>query len=338
MEVRQGLTHVFSTFPSYAVHFSDDRHRILGAAPSLDRFSNGVYAVAVDLDAVVESDITGWMSMGLPQQQRTDGVEFAGWQQWLHEDVHWRLAPAVAETLRRQLAAWYRSGGAEGPAVVLKQDRCREVTARQGLVLKKMIPHAGVLSRLRFAVRPSLSRRACRMALGLRAVGVPVVEPVAFGRKIRCGLTCAEMTVTVWLDRADALSVWLPRNPSRTDDVLRAYGALLGMFHRNGYANRDLKDENVLCLRDDPSSLWVADMDGVRDCRRISRFRAARDWRALVRSLAILGCADNASLAKVVQGYNAQVPSRLRWRRLPWFSEQARRLGDQKRAGSISLS
>ncbi len=276
--------------------------------------------------------------MVLSQQQRADGIEIADWQPWSHHDVHWRLAPGVAETVREQLAAWRRPDCAEDPAEVLKQDRCREVTAWQGVVLKKMFPHPGVLSRLRFAVRPSLARRACRLALGLRAAGVPVVEPVAFGRGTHCGVTFAEMTVTVWLHRADALSAWLPRHASRMDDVLMAYGALLGMFHRNGYSNRDLKDENVLCLRDDPSSLWVADMDGVRYCRRISRFRAARDWRALGRSLAILGCADTKSLAKVLEGYNAKVPSRLRWRRLPWFSEQARRLGKQKRAATSSPS
>ncbi len=258
-------------------------------------------------------------------QYPAEGAGVADWQPWSHNGVQWYIAPEAPDDLRERLANWNHPSCPDGNTVVLKQDRCRNVTAHGNLVMKTMYPRPGVWSRMRFAVRPSFSRRACRLALGLRAAGVPVVEPLAYGRRQRAGLTDTEITVTARLHHTDTLSVWLRRKSSRHNDILAAYGALMGAFHARGFSNRDLKDENVLCLNDDPISLWVADMDGVRYCRRISRFRCARDWRALVRSLAICGCADETSLACILEGYNATVPSRLRWRRQPWFSEQARR-------------
>lgn len=237
------------------------------------------------------------------------------WQPWRCHGVEWRIAPDAPADLRERLADWDPFHAAAVDVEVLKRHRGRNITARGDLVMKTMYPKPGLWHRTRFGVRPSVARRACCLALGLRAAGAPVAQPFAFGRRRTFGLTLAEITVAQRLCNADKLSVWLRRKSGLQPKILAAYGALMGTFHAHGFSNRDLKDGNVLCLRDDPSSLWVADLDGVRYVRRLNRFRRARDWRVLVRSAAYCGCADEASLTCMLEGYHAVVPPR--FSRLP---------------------
>ncbi len=249
------------------------------------------------------------------------------WQRWYGNGVAWRLAPDSADALRDQLAIWNMVFATSDPTETLKSDKRHVITARGHLVMKRMQPRAGIWHRLRFAVRPSIARRACRLAVALRAAGLPVAEPLACGRQRRYGLTTAELTVATRISGVFPVTAVLRRASPERSVLLKAYGALLGRFHACGYANRDLKDENVLWSGSMADPLWVVDMDGVRRPRWLTRLRCARDWMALTRSLAICGCDDDQSLTLALQGYNAAVPPRLQWPRFPWFTETARRLG-----------
>ncbi len=252
------------------------------------------------------------------------------WKRCHVNGIVWRLSPFVSDTMLDRLAVLRDERGDIAGVELLKRDLCHVVKACDGLVLKKVTPRPGCLHGLRFALRPARFARACRYSLELRAAGVPVAEPLAYGQTVRFGLKTAELMVTRRIEEVGTLTHILTGDSSRREKLLEPYGTLLGMFHRNGFSNRDLKDGNVLCSRSGDASLWVADMDGVRRCLRLSRFRSARDWWPIIRSLAVNDCADDESLARVLRGYNAAVPARLKWRNMPWFCEHARRAGRPK--------
>lgn len=234
------------------------------------------------------------------------------WQPWRCCGIEWRIAPEAPPDLREQLAEWYPPVGKSSDVEVLKQHRWRNISARGTLVMKIMYPKPGLWNRARFGVRPSVARHACRIATTLRATGVPIAEPYAYGQNRPFGLALEEITVAERLRDTDTLTLWLRRQSGKQREILTAYGALMGKFHAQGFSNRDLKDGNVLCQNDNPSSLWVVDLDGVRYVRRLNLFRQARDWRVLVRSLVLCGCADEVSLECMLHGYHAAVPPRLR--------------------------
>ncbi len=242
------------------------------------------------------------------------------WQSWLSNGVRWQLAPGAAAQLRGRLAVWHPLTGDAVNARVLKCDQRRLVSTLDGIVVKRMTPRSGPWHRGRFALRPSRARRACMHALDLRAAGLPVAEPLAYGATFRCGLRVAEMLVTRLIPDVAPLTVRLRNGGPSRDEALTAYGALLGRFHCQGFSNRDLKDDNVLCSLSDPVRLWVADMDGVRRIRRLTPFRCQRDGRVLMRSLMLCGCGNAACAGCVLAGYNSVVPERLHWHGRPLAS------------------
>ena len=125
----------------------------------------------------------------------------------------------------------------------------------------------------------------------------------------------ADYCLTAELEQAEPLTAWLRRqttDPAMRASVMRAYGQLTAAFHRNGFFNRDLKHENVLCALADPRQLWVVDLDGVRWRGWITRRRAARDLRRVGLSLASAGWSGEPDVAAFFNAYNAAVPAPLR--------------------------
>ncbi|MFA5044051.1 MAG: lipopolysaccharide kinase InaA family protein, partial [Kiritimatiellia bacterium] len=182
---------------------------------------------------------------------------------------------------------------APGSRVLKAYAGCR-VTARAGMVLKEYRPLAGWRG-WRFGLRPSRTRRAFLMGRRLADCGIPTPTPIAWFVERRFGLRRSEQVLTAELEHTEPLTAWLQRrvsDPVMRAEVMRAYGRLAAAFHRNGFFNRDLKHENVLCAIADPRQLWVVDLDGVRRRGWITRRRAARDLRRVGLSLAAEGGAS----------------------------------------------
>ena len=197
---------------------------------------------------------------------------------------------------------------------VLKASAGCSVTAQAGMVLKEYRPLAGWRG-WRFGLRPSRTRRAFLMGRRLADCGIPTPTPIAWAIERRFGLRQADYCLTAELEQAEPLTAWLQRqarDPATRASVMRAYGQLTAAFHRNGFFNRDLKHENVLCAIADPRQLWVVDLDGVHWRGWITRRRAARDLRRVGLSLASAGGASGPDVAAFFNTYNAAVPARLR--------------------------
>ena len=201
----------------------------------------------------------------------------------------------------------------KGGRVLKAYAGCR-VTAQAGMVLKEYRPLAGWRG-WRFGLRPSRTRRAFLMGRRLADCGIPTPMPIAWALERRFGLRRADYCLTAELEQAEGLTAWLQRqvsDPAARASVMRAYGQLTAAFHRNGFFNRDLKHENVLCAIADPRQLWVVDLDGVRWRGWVTRRRAARDLRRVGLSLASAGGASAPDVAAFFNSYNAAVPARLR--------------------------
>jgi membrane protease YdiL (CAAX protease family)/tRNA A-37 threonylcarbamoyl transferase component Bud32 len=206
----------------------------------------------------------------------------------------------------------------KGGRVLKAYAGCR-VTAQAGMVLKEYRPLAGWRG-WRFGLRPSRTRRAFLMGRRLADCGIPTPTPIAWAIERRCGLRRADYCLTAELAQTEPLTAWLQRqvsDPAARASVMRAYGQLTAAFHRNGFFNRDLKHENVLCAMADPRQLWVVDLDGVRRRGWITRRRAAKDLRRVGLSLASAGWSGAPDVAAFFNAYNAAVPVRLRRDRFP---------------------
>ncbi|MBU0714581.1 MAG: CPBP family intramembrane metalloprotease [Verrucomicrobia bacterium] len=206
----------------------------------------------------------------------------------------------------------------KGGRMLKAYEGCR-VTAQAGMVLKEYRPLAGWRG-WRFGLRPSRTRRAFLMGRRLADCGIPTPTPIAWTIERRFGLRRAEQGITTELEQAEPLTAWLQRqvsDPALRASVMHAYGQLTAGFHRNGFFNRDLKHENVLCAIADPRQLWVVDLDGVHWRGWITRRRAARDLRRVGLSLASAGGASEPDVAAFFKAYNATVPARLRRDQFP---------------------
>jgi tRNA A-37 threonylcarbamoyl transferase component Bud32 len=201
---------------------------------------------------------------------------------------------------------------------LLKNTRGSRVAAADGWVIKESAARRG-RSRLRYGLRRSGADRAARLALRAVSAGIPTPEPMAWAT-VRSGiLRVREYLVTEEVPNARPLTALLagtaPLDPTRAV-VAREYGRLLGMFHGAGLSNRDMKDQNVLVAGD--SDLRVLDMDGVQVMPVLPRWRAGRDFYAVVRSLGIYSWREPETLHALLEGYNSQVPPRLRRDAVPF--------------------
>ncbi len=229
----------------------------------------------------------------------------------------WHVFPDEEAKFKNWLEA-HSSPQAPGARVLKAYDGCR-VTALDGIVWKEYRPPRGWRS-WRFAFRPSRTRRAFLMGHRLAACGIPTSTPIAWSSERRFGMRRADHGITTELVGTESLTAWLQRqtgDPATRATVMRAYGQLAAAFHRNGFFNRDLKHENVLCARTDPGQLWVVDLDGVRWRGWITRRRATRDLRRVGLSLAAEGWSAKPDVDAFFKAYNAAAPARLRRERFP---------------------
>lgn len=225
----------------------------------------------------------------------------------------WHVLPAEATRFADWLNSQAQADASPGVRVLKAYAGCH-VTAQAGMVLKEYRPLAGWRG-WRFGFRPSRTRRAFLMGRRLADCGIPTPTPIAWAIERRFGLRRAEYCLTAELEQAEGLTAWLQRqtaDPAMRADVMRAYGQLTAAFHRNGFFNRDLKHENVMCATADPRQLWVVDLDGVRWRGWITRRRAARDLRRVGLSLASAGWSGKPDVAAFFNAYNAGVSARLR--------------------------
>lgn len=190
---------------------------------------------------------------------------------------------------------------------------CRVIN-KDGLVFKQYRPKDFINS-LRFAFRPLRVKRAFRLAGALIDRGLPTPPILAWSAERRFGLLMSEAMIVSEVKDAEPLTDWLKRKtdePAVRLKVMEAYGNLMAAFHRHGYSNRDLKHENVMCLKKNPWLLYVVDLDGVRRHFLLTSRRAGRDLMRIGKSLAALGWTDKTEIAAFFAAYNSQVPARLR--------------------------
>lgn len=225
----------------------------------------------------------------------------------------WHVLPGEETRFANWLDSQAQAEAAPGSRVLKAYAGCR-VTALGGMVWKEYRPVAGWRG-WRFGLRPSRTRRAFLMGRRLADCGIPTPTPIAWATERRFGLRRADHCLTAELEQVEPLTTWLQRqarDPALRASVMRAYGQLTAAFHRNGFFNRDLKHENVLCAIADPRQLWVVDLDGVRWRGWIIRRRAARDLRRVGLSLASAGWSGANDVGAFFNAYNATVPARLR--------------------------
>jgi len=230
----------------------------------------------------------------------------------------WHVLPGEATRFENWLDAQAEAEVSPKGRVLKAYEGCR-VTALAGMVWKEYRPVNGWRG-WRFGLRPSRTRRAFLMGRHLADYGIPTPTPIAWAVERRFGLRRADHGITVELEQAEPLTAWLQRqvsDPAMRASVMRAYGQLTAAFHQNGFFNRDLKHENVLCALADPRQLWVVDLDGVRWRGWITRRRAARDLRRVGLSLASAGWSGANDVAAFFKAYNASVSARLRRDRFP---------------------
>ncbi|MFH1476366.1 MAG: CPBP family glutamic-type intramembrane protease [Verrucomicrobiota bacterium] len=230
----------------------------------------------------------------------------------------WHVLPGEATRFTNWLDSQAQAEASPGVRVLKAYAGCR-VTAQAGMVLKEYRPLAGWRG-WRFSLRPSRTRRAFLMGRRLADCGIPTPTPIAWAFERRFGLRQADYGITAELEQAEPLTAWLLRqvsDPAMRALVMHAYGKLTAAFHRNGFFNRDLKHENVLCAIADPRQLWVVDLDGVRWRGWITRRRAARDLRRVGLSLASAGWCGTPDIAAFFNSYNAAVSARLRREAFP---------------------
>ncbi|MDP2991379.1 MAG: lipopolysaccharide kinase InaA family protein, partial [Kiritimatiellota bacterium] len=225
----------------------------------------------------------------------------------------WHILPGEENRFANWLDSQAQAEASPSGRVLKAYAGCR-VTAQAGMVLKEYRPVDGWRG-WRFGLRPSRTRRAFLMGRRLADCGIPTPTPIAWAIERRFGLRRADDCLTAELDQAEPLTAWLQRqttDPTMRASVMRAYGQLAAAFHRNGFFNRDLKHENVLCAIADPRQLWVVDLDGVRRRGWITRRRAERDLRRVGLSLASAGWSGKSDVTAFFNAYNTTVSARLR--------------------------
>ena len=228
----------------------------------------------------------------------------------------WHIIPSATDKLGGFLQAGedFFSGG----NILKVYPGCR-VISKDGLVFKQYRPR-NYMHGLRFAFRPPRVKRTFRLAGDLIDRGLPTPGILAWTASRRFGLLTSEAMIVSEVKNAEPLTDWLKRkidNPAVRLKVMEAYGNLMADFHRRGYSNRDLKHENVMCLKEKPWLLWVVDLDGVRRQIFISRRRAGKDLMRIGRSLASLGWTNETEIAAFFEAYNRHLPARLHRRFFP---------------------
>jgi tRNA A-37 threonylcarbamoyl transferase component Bud32 len=138
---------------------------------------------------------------------------------------------------------------------VIKRSRARHVVrcpadgagARQVAVYVKRYLTDTLGDTLRFTAWRSRAHQEYRNLKALRALGVPAVEPLAWGERRRWGVVTEAVLVTRAVSAREPLHAALPRMaPASRRRALEALGATLARVHAAGFQHRDLHAGNAL--------------------------------------------------------------------------------------------
>ncbi|MFO7536021.1 MAG: lipopolysaccharide kinase InaA family protein [Kiritimatiellia bacterium] len=238
----------------------------------------------------------------------------AGWTRRLNSHgLTWRVQESEACSLREWLDRYFPVRP-DSDVRFLQAAPNRFVAAAGGLVLKEWGPRPG-RSRFTFGLRPSAARLIVRRARALLACGIATHEPVAWAVLRVRGLRVRDYVITREITQAEVLTHRLDRlrdDPAGRRETLGVLGGLVANLHRNRFANRDLKDANILCSVSDPLRMWVTDLEGLRRFPWLPGSVAAGDLAPVALSLRSHGWLRDAGDAEAFfAAYRAGVPRRL---------------------------
>ena len=240
-----------------------------------------------------------------------------------HRGRRWHVAPERVEELRSWLARNWPDDGSGPPPFTDAADAGRtlkhyqgcRVVALDGLIIKTYWPRRKLLRQCHHIFRV---RRGFNTARRLTAAGISTAAALGWSSTWRGWRNWVGYLLTEELP-AEPLADRLARPtlpPAERAALMADYGRLTASFHNNNYYNRDLKYENVMA-GDAPARLWVVDLDGVRRKLHITRRRAERDLFRIGDCLMTRGWTTPADVAAFFNGYNQNVPPRLRRNTFP---------------------
>ena len=206
---------------------------------------------------------------------------------WVWRVTTEEAAAELADLLRDPDAA-FRAGSADAQS--LKHDRGTSVAAvgRPPRWVVKRYHLAKALNPMKDLLRRTAAERAFRSARALEQAGIATAPGLAFGVRRRMGLPVCSCLVSAYLAGTRPLVEVLPDGP--TDAVLRAVATLLARLHDAGFANRDLKANNILVREggeggeQGSATAYLVDLDGLRRGKRVSQSLRRKNLARLRRS------------------------------------------------------
>jgi len=181
-----------------------------------------------------------------------------------------------------------------------------------------------------------------RLGHALLARNIPTARPLALCQPRGRRPACRSYLATEWIEGAENLHLYgwrlacLPaekrlRSAARCAQSL---GQLVGRMHAVQVANRDLKAANLLVVdRQDRTTTYLTDVDGVRILRRLSPARRAADLARLAAGTEAHRWLTPSILLRFLRAYLSQLPGEpVAWKSL-WreVAGRSRRLAERKR-------
>jgi membrane protease YdiL (CAAX protease family)/tRNA A-37 threonylcarbamoyl transferase component Bud32 len=197
--------------------------------------------------------------------------------------------------------------------IILKKYTGCNVLLKDGMVLKEYYP-ASLIKALRLSCKKLRVKKAFDAALHLEKSGIPVASASGWSAVRKMGLLKKQYLlvreIKNCINLADMLKQYA-NSAEKRELLLKAYGRLMALFHKNGFSNRDMKYENIVCTSDEKNiKLWVVDLDGVSKKLYLSGYRAGRDLRRVGLSLASLGFSNQKDIDSFFAAYNSLSPER----------------------------
>lgn len=236
----------------------------------------------------------------------------------------WQLTPAGEQlfgAVGPDLPAWEKAGLVE----VVKRNLQRTISRVQlpgGVVYVKQCRANTPRAIAREILRPAKARLEFENALALRALGVPAIEPLAWGAAL--GLLPGDSYLITRAEDADPFVDYLERAPTGQRKLARAFAEFLAKLHDAGVTHPDPHPGNVLieptalcfiladlhAIRFGPPLDWPATLANLVLLNRWFQMRATRTdrlrfWHAYLRARPSLAIGDAKSLAKAIEAATA---------------------------------